>query len=145
MRVLVSLSSSPFLAVLGLVALTLGLSLKAGLLFINWFFFTLIIVYVGGIMVMFTYLSRIVRLSKVNTLNPGLRALLVRGGLACVLLLLRLQRRTDQVSWLERGFFVRSRPLALFRVLYLLVGLLRVYRLCQKAEGPLQGGAKRGP
>ena len=106
MRVLASLSSSPFLAVSGLVTLTLGLRLKAGLLFINWFFFTLIIVYVGGIIVMFTYLRRIIQLSKVNTLNPGLSALAVRGGLVCLLSLLGLQRRSDQISWLERGFFL---------------------------------------
>jgi len=64
--VLVGVSSSPYVAIGCLVLTALTLRIKVGVVFISWFFFTLIIVYVGGIIVMFIYLRRLVQSAKIT-------------------------------------------------------------------------------
>jgi len=64
--VLVGVSSSPYVAIGCLVLTALTLSAKVGVAFISWFFFTLVIVYVGGIIVIFIYLRRLVQSAKMT-------------------------------------------------------------------------------
>lgn len=63
---LVGVSSSPYVAIGCLVLIALTLRIKVGVVFIRWFFFTLVIVYVGGIIVIFIYLRRLVQSTKIT-------------------------------------------------------------------------------
>ena len=89
----VGASSSPYTAMLFLVITTFNLRLKVGTLVGSWFCFTLIIVYLGGIIVIFAYLRRLVQPIKINLLRsaivyPGL--FLLRGPVRVRTLLLNL-------------------------------------------------------
>jgi len=64
--VLVGISPSPYVAIGCLVLTALTLRVKVGVVFISWFFFTLVIVYVGGIIVIFIYLRRLVQSAKMT-------------------------------------------------------------------------------
>ena len=59
-------SSSPYVAIACLVAVSVYLSVQVGIRYISWFFFTLVIVYVGGIIVIFIYLSRLIQSAKIT-------------------------------------------------------------------------------
>ena len=59
-------SSSPYVAIACLVVVSVFLSVQVGIRFIRWFFFTLVIVYVGGIIVIFIYLSRLIQSAKIT-------------------------------------------------------------------------------
>ena len=68
----VGASSSPYTAILFLVITALILRLKIGTLVGSWFCFTLIIVYLGGIIVIFAYLSKLVLPVKINLLRSSI-------------------------------------------------------------------------
>jgi len=137
--VLVGVSSSPYVAIGCLVLTALTLRVKVGVLFIRWFFFTLVIVYVGGIMVIFIYLRRLVQSTKITLV--GARGYLLRALLLSLLRrvsLLSVPGRDDRRAWVAVSYSLRRGPLAVFGALYLLGALLSVYRLCQKGEGPIK-------
>ena len=128
----------PCTVVLLLVITALILRLKIGTLVGSWFCFTLIIVYLGGIIVIFAYLSRLVQPIKINLLRSSivLAGLLLLGGpIRLRALLLNLTRHE---TWTDTRFFFRNLALVVFMVVYLLLALLSVYRLCEKQEGPMK-------
>jgi len=135
----VGLSRSPYVAIFSLILITIGLRFKTGALLRSWFFFTLVIVYLGGIIVMFVYLRSLIQSAKIST--PGTQyGVLVGAGLALLTVsssLLSIDQK-EQV-WVDRGFSYSNAPLVVFMVVYLLVALISVYRLCEKREGPIKG------
>ena len=104
----------------------------------SWFCFTLIIVYLGGIIVIFAYLRRLVQPIKINLLRNSIvytGLLIIRGPMRLSTLLFSLTRHE---TWADTRFFSRSLSLIFIMVLYLLLALLSVYRLCEKQEGPMK-------
>lgn len=95
--------------------------------------------YVGGIIVIFIYLRRLVQSAKITLV--GARGYLL-GALLLSLIrgtsLLNAPRRDGRGTWVAIRYTLRRGPLAGFGALYLLGALLRVYRLCQKGEGPIK-------
>ena len=136
--IFVRLSGSPYLAISFLILLAFILRCKTGIFFISWFFFTLIIIYVGGIIVIFAYLSRLIQLSKINLLNIYTTFFILVRAIVITFMFFLLENCCPQVYWLSSGFVKSNVPLIIFSVLYLLVGLISVYRLCQKTEGPIK-------
>ena len=61
-----SVSASPYVAIFSLISLVTLLRIKLGVSFITWFFFTLAIVYLGGIIVIFIYLSSLIQTVKIR-------------------------------------------------------------------------------
>ena len=69
-------SASPYTAILFLVLATVGLRFKVGVSCSSWLFFVLVIVYLGGIMVIFVYLRRLIQSMKVNLVGGQISLLL---------------------------------------------------------------------
>ena len=136
---LVGVSSSPYVAIACLVAVSVYLSVQVGIRYISWFFFTLVIVYVGGIIVIFIYLSRLIQSAKITLVGARgpLGGGLLLGLRARVNFWIALGKREAEL-WVTTSFTLSRAPLAGLGALYLLGALVRVYRLCQKGEGPIK-------
>lgn len=130
-------SSSPFTGIFFLVTCRLGLSLKIGLSSRSWFFFTLVIIYLGGMIVMFVYLSRLAQSAKVYLLGGHLLRVFLVLPLTYSLILFKVQIPFS-LCWVEIGFSYFNISLLVFILLYLLQALFRVCRLCEKSEGPMK-------
>ena len=91
-----------------------------------------------GIIVIFAYLRRLVQPIKINLLRSSIvytRLFLLRGPIGLRTLLLS---STIHETWTDARFFFRNLALVLLMVVYLLLALLSVYRLCEKQEGPMK-------
>jgi len=90
-------------------------------------------------MVMFVYLRSLIQSAKISTSGTQygffVGAALALLGMSGALSLLGEKGRV----WVDRGFSSSNTTLVVFIVIYLLVALLSVYRLCQKREGPMKG------
>jgi len=134
-------STSPIFAVLGLIFLARALAVKVGLMYINWFFFVLIVVYVGGIIVMFIYLARLMQGEKIPPLGPSV-LLLAGAPSACIVWARGLQGRLPELSlWVNVRMWLVNGPLVIFLIFYLLVALIGVCRICEKVAGPIKRGS----
>ena len=90
---------------------------------------------------MFVYLRRLIQSAKINTLGTQYRFFIrVALGILAISGALRVLGEKGQV-WVDRGFVSSNTTLVIFIVIYLLVALLSVYRLCQKREGPIKTAA----
>jgi len=89
-------------------------------------------------MVIFAYLRRLVQPMKINLLRTSVMgmALLILGGPAVLRTL--FFRLVGHETWTDTRFFFRNLSLIVIIVVYLLLALLRVYRLCEKQEGPMK-------
>ena len=137
---LIGASSSPYAAIFFLVTVALRLRVKVGVFYLSWFFMTLVIVYLGGIIVIFVYLRRLVQSIKINLLRTqapfllGITLLIISSSWTLGV------GSSHKRAWVETGYLCSRRGLLLFIVAYLLGALLRVYRLCEKHEGPIKRG-----
>ena len=130
-------SRSPLVAVIALIFIALAISVRAGLCFNSWFFFTVVIIYVGGIMVIFVYLSSLISRFKINLISViSERGAALLGALR-VFYLQSPRVRTRFFSWTGVGFYLISFGLIRFLIFYLLIGLISVFKICDKTEGPL--------
>lgn len=139
MFLLTTLISSPFIASLGLsltALLTRILLLEIG---INWLFFALVILFVGGIIVLFMYICSLTRSLKIET-NKILIFVLI--ALLSIFLSLNQEliiRRYKLQRLIMSNLFrpIRFRYLV-FLANYLLIGLVVVISLTNKFVGPLK-------
>ena len=129
-------STSPFIGIGGLFALRAGLALSLGLKS-SWFFTILILVYVGGIIIMFTYITRAIASRKILGVSPRGGAVLVPGVLILVFGYTGAPLRA-QLLWPGVNLGVNSLPFIVFLVAYLLLALIRVFILIEKESGPLK-------
>lgn len=72
-------AASPQLALLGLIIVSARLGVYCGIVFLSWFFFSIILIYVGGIIVIFIYTMSLFSSFKVDLVVPRV-GVLVRGG-----------------------------------------------------------------
>merc|ERR1712062_444247 len=111
-------STSPFIGIGGLFALRAGLALSLGLKS-SWFFTILILVYVGGIIIMFTYITRAIASRKILGVSPRGGAVLVPGEL--ILVFGYTPPLRAQLLWPGVNLGVNSLPFIVFLVAYLLL------------------------
>jgi len=132
------LSQSPFTAIFFLIFIALYISIKTAYLYSSWFFFSVLIIYVGGIIVIFLYLTRLISSFKIK---PWKITLLEFRGLARVVIFLSPLEATlftAKKRFLRARFHYQRCTLIFFLIFYLLIALILVFKLCQKQEGPLK-------
>ena len=128
----------PCTVVLLLVITALILRLKIGTLVGSWFCFTLIIVYLGGIIVIFAYLSRLVLPVKINLL----RSSIVLAGLFFLRGPIRLRALLSSLTSHETltGSGFRSLAFVELIVVYLLLTPFLVFTNTCKTRAPMKRG-----
>ena len=110
---------------------------KVGMVGTPWLFFVIILVYLGGIMVLFLYTLRISKPSKVILSNPG-RLFLVIALIFISDLLFGVLDMGGFGSKIRTGFFSGRSPIITFLVLYLFIALLAVMKLSETTQGPIK-------
>jgi len=125
-------------AIVFLIISAIWAGTRLGLCKIIWPFFVIRIVFVGGIIVLFIYITRLINSSNIKLLTiliTPLISLLIIGVFVWVLFTWFISTR---FLWIRECLNFSLLRLVLFLVLYLLVSLLTVCRLCQKNEGPIK-------
>ena len=98
----------------------------------------MVIVYVGGVLVLFVYMSSLVTNHKVQEISPPWGPALAGVRL---LGLVKLQSETissKSLHFLRQGLSPSSQGVTLFRVVYLIVTLVVVLGLLGKDGGPIK-------
>ena len=133
------LTSSPYLAVGLLVGTALLVRTTFGVSSLVWPFFLVRIVFVGGIIVLFLYMTSLMTSSKISWVTtprtPWALFILVGTGSALGLSCLKLESGT---LWVEQIMRLSCVFLTVFLILFLLTNLITVCSLCQKCEGPMK-------
>jgi len=132
------LTRSPHVAMAFLIISAVWAGTRLGFCGIIWPFFVIRIVFVGGIIVLFIYITRLINSSNIRLLIiliTPLTFLLITGVLVWVSFIWFIPAR---FLWVRECLNFSLLRLVLFLVLYLLVSLLTVCRLCQKNEGPIK-------
>ena len=107
---------------------------------LNWLMYTMILLYVGGIIVLFIYICRLASESKieVNGLGIMVRLFLVFAILSALTGVRSLSSEGCGISLIS-SLFRRSRErVILFLRVYLILGLLVSVSLIEKFQGPLK-------
>ena len=135
-----SFSKSLFLSCLALVICAIGVGIRFSLIGFSWLIYTLILLYVGGIMILFVYICSLTSFSKIEMTDFRL-GLIAAGwfffwglGLSQTTLWSKFKR----VNLISSLYF--SRSLIIFLVLgnYLIWGLLASVFIIEKNKGPLK-------
>ena len=79
-------TASPFMGVLLLLITRASLAVIGGLFSSSWLFLITILVYVGGMIVIFVYLTRIISATKVFGLSPRLSGIIIALALPLVII-----------------------------------------------------------
>jgi len=137
------LTASPYFAVGLLVIAAILVSTALGVSALVWPFFLIGIIYIGGIMVLFLYITSLITSAKISWLaTPRAPWVLL------ILLRVVLTRRAitsdakNSVMWTEQIITLNCLFISVFLILFLLVNLLTVCSLCQKYEGPIKSLTK---
>ena len=120
----------------GLFILRAGLALRLGIKN-SWFFSILILVYVGGIIIIFTYITSVIASRKILGVTPR-----TVSGLAVALIIFATAHTSNpastQVLWPGIILGANVIPFIFFIVVYLLLALISVFILIEKEAGPLK-------
>lgn len=136
---LLVVSPSPFIGVIFLVFSRALLASRAGATLRRWAFFSIIIVYVGGVLVLFVYISRLIREHKVLEVRTSWGQVAVVLLLFLVLSQLYLGSALRSLSFnLRQGLIPSRQGITLYSVVYLIIALVVVLRLLGKDGGPMK-------
>lgn len=136
---LLVVSPSPFIGVIFLVFSRVLLASRAGATLRRWAFFSIIIVYVGGVLVLFVYISRLIREHKVLEVRTSWGQVAVVLLLFLVLSQLCLGSALRSLSFnLRQGLIPSRQGITLYSVVYLIIALVVVLRLLGKDGGPMK-------
>ena len=130
-----SYSRSPFLGIASLFVLRLTLAYFLGIKS-TWLIIILVLVYVGGVIVMFTYMTSVITKTKIITMGPRWVTFRVILGV-CSLSAYSLATPSREL-WACGGYTLDSVPLLFFLVNYILLALVRVFNLLNKKAGPIK-------
>jgi len=136
------LTSSPYTAMGSLIFSAFLVRWVLGVNKISWAFFVVTILFIGGIIVIFIYITRLISSAKVSW---GKLRLIV--GILLVLILVRIKlffsSLTPAKLWARGAIELRSLSLLVYLILFLLIRLLVVCRLAQKHIGPIKSYLKK--
>lgn len=136
---LLVVSPSPFIGVIFLVFSRVLLASRAGATLRRWAFFSIIIVYVGGVLVLFVYISRLIREHKVLEVRTSWGQVAAVLFLFLILSQLHLGSALRSLSFnLSQGLIPSRQGITLYRVVYLIIALVVVLRLLGKDGGPMK-------
>ena len=136
------LTSSPYIAISRLICSAFLVRWVLGVSKISWAFFVVTILFIGGIIVIFMYMTRLMSSAKVSW---GKLRLLT--GMLLVFTLVRIKvffsSLTSRKLWARGAIELRSLSLLAYLILFLLIRLLVVCRLAQKHIGPIKSYLKK--
>lgn len=98
----------------------------------------IILVYVGGVMIIFVYLTGLISEFKTVRVTPRIRVFLVRATLIPSYLTFSELSGTLVSVWLSQGLDGAALGLIVYSVLYLLMALVVVLLIAGKLQGPLK-------
>jgi len=136
------LTRSPYVALSTLICGAFLVRWTLGVRKISWAFFVITILFIGGIIVMFMYITRLISSSKVSwgKLKAWTRGLLI---LALVGIKLFFNPLALGKLWAGGVMEFTSLALVVYLILFLLVRLLVVCNLSQKHMGPIKSYLKK--
>lgn len=103
----------------------------------SWLIIVLVLVYVGGIIIMFTYITRVLRYSKISLVRlRGLVRMLLTISVLSINLI--LSPKSVPEMWPAISFISENIPFLLFLVNYILLTLISVFIIVRKEEGPMK-------
>ena len=131
-------TASPFMGVLLLLITRASLAVIGGLFSSSWLFLITILVYVGGMIVIFVYLTRIISATKVFGLSPRLSGIII--ALAFPLVIIHYVRplADNRINWISQILSSPISTLVVYRIFYLLEALIIVFLMSRKLSGPLK-------
>lgn len=102
----------------------------------NWIMYAIILLFTGGIIVLFTYITSLVLSSKINFPSVPYLFLLVRVPLILILNFQRFNPSTEKN--IAELYFESYIVLLLFIAVYLLLILVRIVKIATSARGPIK-------
>lgn len=132
---LIIYTNSPFYISLRLVGLAVSMSFILGLKLFNWLFFAIAIIFLGGIIVIFLYITRLLRNEKLffrSRLKIRLPLLVL-----AVLPVRIIETQINYNKILLFCFFETNATALMFSVFYLLMTLFVVVKICESFKGAL--------
>ena len=138
MCIIFNFSASPFMGLMLLLMGSARVATMAGFYISSWLFLITILVYVGGVIVIFVYLTSLISEAKILVFR--VRAIPFVTLLMLPLLCLNVNhlRRFRGPFWIRQMIDLSARTLVVYCILYLLVALGRVFLIAGKLSGPLR-------
>lgn len=134
--IIIFFSGSPFTGILVLFLLSIFLSLVLGIKN-SWLLIVLVLVYVGGIIIMFTYLTSVLSYSKIRFVRFRWSVAILF--FSRTLMLIFFTSPFIQVRvWPAISFLCETTPFLFFLVNYILLTLVSIFLIVRKEEGPIK-------
>nr|AOY39861.1 NADH dehydrogenase subunit 6 [Hypothenemus sp. BMNH 1039837] len=126
---------------LALTLQTMLTALSSGMIYKNfWFSYVLFLVMIGGVMVMFIYMTSIASNEKFKI--PSLEKLLLMSVIMIITLSnmkpLLPSKDLEMTLSLSKFFNLPKMQMTIFLMIYLFVALIAVVKICNKPMGPLR-------
>ena len=136
------LTSSPYVAIGRLICGAFLVSWTLGINKLSWAFFVVTILFIGGIIVIFIYITSLISSSKIRWWKP---TWWVRGAFFLALMSLKIffNPLASRQIWAGSAIELTSLALLIYLILFLLVRLLVVCNLSQKHVGPIKSYLKK--
>ena len=134
--IIIFFSGSPFTGIIVLFLLSIFLSFILGIKN-SWLLIVLVLVYVGGIIIIFTYMTRVLRYSKISYIR-------LRWGVIILFFIAVGAGRMGGSTFLLIGiwpaisFLCETIPFLFFLVNYILLTLISVFIIISKEDGPIK-------
>jgi len=131
-------SPSPFTGLGLLLTTRLRVAVVGGYHSLSWLFLITVLVYVGGVIIIFVYITRVLSESKLLIL--GVRGIFGIGLLFMPLVTFNYFRHKDSPGfmWVGQGINFSASFLVVYRILYLFLALVIVFFISNKLTGPLK-------
>jgi len=135
---MLTLAPSPFIGLAVLLRIGVSLSLVMGHALSSWLFIIVVLVYVGGVIIIFVYLTRLLSGAKITTFSARLTGLVGAGlGSGFVTNFTYLVPQV-QPLWLCQGLDSSVGALVCYSIMYLLLALVIVFFITSKLDGPIK-------
>lgn len=125
---------TPFLIALCVVLYSSGLRLILGIFFSNWLTFRLVLIFLGGIIIIFLYVSSLATLHKMVVSTPSW--IILSTGIV-IIAFSRWSASKTSSQFIKFNFLITNFNLNIFLVIYLLFTLLVVVKLSESFKGAL--------
>nr|YP_009172415.1 NADH dehydrogenase subunit 6 [Sinergasilus polycolpus]ACB99583.1 NADH dehydrogenase subunit 6 [Sinergasilus polycolpus]ALG63358.1 NADH dehydrogenase subunit 6 [Sinergasilus polycolpus] len=131
-------TSNPFMGSLTLVILTMMLMLDVSFLVSQWVAYLLMLLFLGGMMVMFLYVTSVMTTLKFNLPNMSNEFILVSVFVVAVVFMVKPPMLSSKFISLSDFFNMDSAIVVMFTFFYLLIALVTVVTISKKFVGSLK-------